>query len=546
MKRLKLLLAMVSLGALIVVAVMLGSPYAPVMDAAPENIEEIWAIEDARVESGDPLVTRLENNGAPLGYDSAANTFYCTLGMENGDDWPKIHLTAPGAKGVRLVFVDDYSYDWCQDAIRDGYPYQILAYTDTQFSYAQVVFTSLPIITLDADAYIPAHEDVPVDVTVSWQGERPLVSAGRAHRRGATSLNKTPKNGFKVEFTRGEAGAKTQADVPFLGMTDDMTLIACSIDPLMIRDRLSWDMYNAFVKADEAFGDMETRYVELFIDDDYHGVYLLMKQYDYAQEMAKAHAQAALTDSYYRTVDQLIENPERPVIVDHLGHSYEQFYAAPGETDFQSIRPYLQMIATEDDALFSRRVLDLVDLDSMISYALFIEACGMTDNEFNNLGIWAHHSADGLQYRFVPWDLDVSWGLDDERDAEIWYSFDLFNRMLRLDCGGVVRQRTLEIWQEMRRMAFTQENLDACMARYDAALNGSGAFYRNAVRWERLYESLDTYDIYAYAVSRFDMMDRRVAQIADERYAGRQIWVDHYEIRDLGELDAHMMGLDME
>ncbi|MBQ7887245.1 MAG: CotH kinase family protein [Clostridia bacterium] len=542
-KKETLLAAIVALACLLVLTVVYSSPFEPVVQPVVD-IEKIWAIEDARVESDVPLVTELENHGAPLAYERNENTFYCTLGMGNEEAWPDIHLTAQNVReGVQLVFVDDYKYDWCADAIRDGYPYQVMAYTDEAFWYFDIVFTSLPIVVLEADETITAHEDVPVDVSVSWQGEEPLDAFARAHRRGATSLNKTAKNGFKVEFTRGETGPRTQADVPFLGATDEMTLIACSIDPLMIRDRLSWDMYNEFMDEDEAFGDLDSRYVELFLGEDYHGVYLMLKQYDYAQEMALEEAGAALTDSCYRTVDGVILNPERPVILDHLGHSYEQHYAPAGEDDFQSLRPYLKMIALEDDAAFSRRVMELMDLDSVIRYALFIEACGMTDNEFNNLNIWAHHGEDGLEYRFVPWDLDVSWGLDDGRDAEIWYSFDLFNRMLRLDCGGVVRQRTLEIWQELRETAFTQENMDEFMARYDEALNGSGAFYRNAVRWEKSHEMLDTYEIYSYALSRFDMMDRRIAEIAGEEYKGRQIWVDHYETRDLGALTARQMGL---
>ena len=67
----------------------------------------------------------------------------------------------------------------------------------------------------------------------------------------------------------------------------------------------------------------------------------------------EAHG-AALSDTYYRTVDGVIENPERPVVLDHLGHSYEQHYAPYSEMDFQSMRPYLDMIAEEDDAAFSR------------------------------------------------------------------------------------------------------------------------------------------------------------------------------------------------
>ena len=181
----------------------------------------------------------------------------------------------------------------------------------------------------------------------------------------------------------------------------------------------------------------------------------------------------------------------------------------------------------------------------MIRYALFIEACGMTDNEFNNLGIWAHYEDGGVKYHFVPWDLDVSWGLDDGRDSEIWYSFDLFNRMLRLNCGGVVRQRTLEIWRDMRETAFHQENLDAFMAQYDKALNASGAFYRNALRWERNHQTLDTYEIYAYALARFDMMDKRIEELSDKSLENRQIWVDHYQIEDLGELTAEQQGLEL-
>jgi len=535
MKKLKLLLAMLVLTVLIAATVIFGSPYAPVMRPVAE-IEEIWAIEDARQESETPLVTRLLNYGAELGYDESENTFYCTLGRDNGETWPQLYLTAPEAKGVSLCFVDDYTYDWCADAIRDGYAYQFIAYTDEEFSYSQIVFTSLPIISLTTASDIPPHMDVPAQVAVNWEGEDPFFSLGRAHKRGATSLNKTPKNGIKVEFTRGENGGKTFVDTPFFGMTEDMTLIACSIDPLMIRDRLSWDMYNAFMHEDEPFGDLETRYAELFVNDDYHGVYLMMKAYDYEQEMALEAKDAPLSDTYYRTVDGVIENPERPVIMDHLGHSYEQHYAPAGETDFQSIRPYLDLIAEEDDALFSQKVLERMDLDSVIRYALFIEACGMIDNEFNNLGIWAHYEKNGIRYSFVPWDLDVSWGLDDDRNSEIWYSFDLFNRMLRVDCGGVMRKRTLEIWREMRELAFNEENMSAFMAEYDEALNASGAFYRNAVRWERQYETLDTYDTYAYALSRFEMMDRRIEEIAND-FEGRQILVDHYETIDLGPLE---------
>ena len=128
MKRLSLAAGMAAMMLVIAAVVVFGSPYAPVVQPC-RDIEEIWAIEDARTESDTPLVTRLENGGAALAYDYAEDTFYCALDLDNLGDWPGIHLTAPDAPGVSMCFVDDYTYDWAEDAVREGYPYQIIAYT---------------------------------------------------------------------------------------------------------------------------------------------------------------------------------------------------------------------------------------------------------------------------------------------------------------------------------------------------------------------------------------------------------------------------------
>ena len=69
MKRLKLLAAMLALGAVLAAAVLMGSSYAPVMERM-KPIEEIWALEDTREESSEPLVTALEMDGQALAYDA--------------------------------------------------------------------------------------------------------------------------------------------------------------------------------------------------------------------------------------------------------------------------------------------------------------------------------------------------------------------------------------------------------------------------------------------------------------------------------------------
>ena len=534
--RLRLLLGMAALLGAAAAAVLLASPYAPVVEPC-RDIEDIWAIEDAREESDTPLVTALDNNGQALGYDAASNTFYCTLGLGHEEDWPQLHLTAPGANGVSLCFVDDYTYDWCADAIRDGWAYQILAYTDDAYSYASLVFTGLPIISLETQEALRPHEDIPVRVSVSAAGEAGLTACGRAHERGDTSLRMRPKHGIKVEFTRHADGTrKTEQEMPLLGRTDEFILIACSMDYLLIRDKLSWDLWNGISSEDEAFGPRETAYCEVFAGDAYLGVYVMMKPYDYAQELARLGADAPAADSLYRLAGRSVHEFDKPLIQDHRGMYYEQHYAPSGETGHAALLPYLALFAEEDDAVFNEKALELLDIDSVIRYALFVQACGMTDNEHNNLYIVAHRTEDGYRYLFAPWDLDVSWGRDDDENAEVWYDFPIFDRLVELDCGGVVRDRLAAIWQQMRENGFSGENVGSLLDGYNAALNDSGAFYRDAERWNRPNAYSENYSIYSYASARFEMMDRRIEEMTSEALRGRRLRIQGYTTFDEGPL----------
>lgn len=242
MKRLKLLLMMLALLGMMAAVVVFRSPYAPVV-GGPADIEVLWEIEDTRTESKEPLVTAMENHGVPLAYDKENNTFYCTLGMENGDAWPELHLTVANAGGVNVLFSDDYTYDWCDEAIAEGYTYELMAYTDTQYSYFNMVFTGLPTVSLSYEGEMTTV-DIPVSFEMGSYGNDHLVSAGRAHLRGDGSLAWTQKKGYKVEFTRRTDGTKkVEQTVPGFGKQSEILLLPMAFDETLMLDRLSWDMY---------------------------------------------------------------------------------------------------------------------------------------------------------------------------------------------------------------------------------------------------------------------------------------------------------------
>ena len=510
MKRLKLLLGMAALACAIGLTVKYGSAYRPVVGPVRE-IEAIWAIEDEREESEEPLVTRLFCNGAEAAYDAESNTFYCTLGLENGEEWPEIELTTAKnvGGGLTLCFVDDYAYDACADAIRDGYAYQIMAYTDETYSYSDVVFTGLPILSLHTAEEITTEDTLAALNLAFGNGER-LEANARAHLRGNASLVRLDKHSYKVEFTRTEDGKKKiPQNVPGLGQTDEIILLAMGFDPNMVRDRLSWSMIERIWPKDEAFAPVGREYVEVFVNDAYQGAYLMMVPFDRRAEIEKAGAGSAQRDSLYRSVIAAVDKG-RPI-----DEGYELFIAPDAENPFAGLQTYLRLDDGEmDDETFCREAAAHIDVPSLMRYTLLVQGMALCDNIFNNMYVWAHETAAGVVYRFIPWDMDLSWEKEPGAYWDCWMTDALACRVIELDVSGA-RAELAAQWRQMSEAGFTIDTVREELALYQHELTDSGAFLRDAERWGKEQDEMDVSQIEAVAEYRFELLCRLTQAIGE-------------------------------
>lgn len=499
---------MAALLAILAGVIVFCSPYAPPV-AGPTEIETIWAIEDTRQESTEPLVTAMQNNGVPLAYDAAENTFYCTLGLETGESWKNIHLTVPDAPQVSVCFVDDYTYDSCAEAIAEGYAYELMAYTDTQYSYFRIVFTGLPLVQISASEEIGSL-DCLGSISVS-AAEASASNPVQVHTRGAGSAAVSEKKSYAVKMVRDVDGG-VYVDMPTMGAVDDLLLIAMAMDESRLRDKLSWTLYGTLAGETQSFGARRCEYVELFVSGEYMGVYLMMEQVDIEEELQKSGGQCVAQDNVYRTTD--LRNPgDRPSIENPAREysGYELHHSPASGNVFAPLEGYLRLEQMEDDEAFIEAALGSVDLESMLTYYLFIQAGGMSDNVYNNMYVWAHDTGDGIQYRFAPWDMDLTWGR--YKDAETGepyqglFTFGVAQRMIDLDAGGVTRQTLTRIWKEMREGAFTQENIANLLEESVTQLNASGAFARDAARWQTEQTQASAEGIINFAAERLHVLD---------------------------------------
>jgi len=321
-------------------------------------------------------------------------------------------------------------------------------------------------------------------------------------------------------------------EVPGMGVMETVNFVSMAFDDTLMHDKLSWDLIALMTGESDPFRARKTQYVELFVNDEYAGIYLMLEPMDYETEIGKASGSALLTDSLYRTavVDKVRSNA---VIPGHMTWGYELFYSPDTDDPFKSLRPYIALRDTQDDEEFARLALEYIDIPSAMGYCAFLQNAGLVDNVQNNMFIWAHMKDGKLQYRFMPWDMDRAWGMNAGGAYQHWSVFPVADRLLRHDIGGA-RQVLDDVWNEMKVRGFNQQTVESLVGGYEHELNSSGASLRNAYRWG--VSTADGSELLEFFGARSALFEQTlqamlktqgpVPFLTDEPYGDWQIYVD--------------------
>ena len=490
-----------------------GSAVLPAID-----IEEAWEIEDTREESWDPLVTVMHNGSDELGYDMEYRTFYCTLGMD-GEDWPELALTAKGAEGVQVAWIDDYTYDWRADAVAEGCSYELIAYTDTAYEYIYVVFTGLPIVTLHTqedigDAYIPCR------TTVAGSGYEAIDSAALTHTRGGGFYKGIDKESYRVEFHGvSSSGKDKKTPVSVLGMPadTDWLLVSNAGDETCMRNELCFDLWRRWNLGEETIMALDTAMVEVFVNDEYMGLYQLMPRVRAEEEIA-AMGGDLKTDIAARMIGERYDTGKPLFNAHDLIDGVIELRYAPQDMSvkqaFDRYQPYIAMNLPEEnpDYLsneeFVKLALEHVDVKETMSYYLFMQATTMTlDNVKNNLYIWTIDEDGTYRYRFSPWDMDSCVKPLFSDDTNMFnFLWPIAMRSLDMNVYNA-RQVVRDLWEE-RRELLSEDSLYQWFAEKEEWINASGAYLRETEKWRGGAEYLDLGALSAFMINHVPSVER--------------------------------------
>jgi len=290
---------------------------------------------------------------------------------------------------------------------------------------------------------------------------------------------------------------------------NDWVLTACYNDRDKVRNLFSHNLWTYSCGTDNAYGlqtGIEFKFVELLVNDQYWGLYILGYKPD------------------TKTLGENIQDKDYFYKLDYLLSGFRS------DVDVKPINDYYTFL--ENNARDNEYLKRSVDMDNAIDFNLFVTLIQGSDNILKNYYVLLTGKDEDRKAIYVPWDLDRSWG-DEYSAAEVnqtaYYKLTADENMIFTDNGlyQLLFNEDEETWKllfdkydELRNKGWSDEVIDVMLDEYESDIFASGAYLREKVRWpEADYNeenSLATFREFVHA--RFMAMDELMERLKSYRY----------------------------
>lgn len=340
--------------------------------------------------------------------------------------------------------------------------------------------------------------------------------------RGGSTLRQSKKS-FALKLLHRVTNSATvqyeNLDKSFLEMREDNSWIldAMVMDPIRLRNRVSTDLWNDFSvkpyyfsKEPKAINGTRGKYVELFVNDTYRGLYCLTETVNRKQLKLKKFKKGssigisdAIKGLLYKAVNWTSPTFMRGINVnyDNASESWDGWETkypdasgleCLGYTDWKPLYDAVDFVANSTNAVFAEKVGKQFDLPEFRDYYLFIDLLLAEDNHGKNTYLSIYDETQSKKISITPWDLDgvfgrrwdsskltVDFKVSSQNDDE---PNKLYLRLMKNNVCGFNDSLKLR-YAELRKEYFKPENLIARFVRYNDELTADGAANREVQYW---------------------------------------------------------------
>lgn len=432
---------------------------------------------------------------------------------------------------------------------------------------APLNMTFLPVVEVSAkkcntDSYVMGRLRV---TDPNEDGYDAVMNAGFRYRGASSTMY--PKKSFAVKLYDAEGNS---LDHEFFGLRNDNNWILDAMynDDVCMRNRVSTDLWNDFATLPyhrrngwekKAKTGTRGRFVEVFLNGRYHGLYCMTEKMDRKQLRLKKSVDAKpateTTEAVGDTIHGSLYKSSQWSYEVFMGHdlgstsypgrsprgynnnlkqemwaSYEIKYPdwEKQKIDWGPLWNAVNFVATTDDYVFDEEVKNYFDYPVVRDYFLFIELMLATDNHGKNMFFFNYDQKAQKCAKMIgitPWDLDGTWGIrwDGSKSytkaAQNFTQFitqyehgthTLFYRLFHSSKWNWFNDLKTR-YAELRTKQFSEESLTNRFLDYGNLFRESGADVREQNRWNGYHTDIlgDVDYIKQWIADRLEFLDKQ-------------------------------------
>lgn len=354
--------------------------------------------------------------------------------------------------------------------------------------------SKLPIIKLNGN-FGYDYQDGTVSIIYPDGSSDNNLSARIKWRGGTTNAEGKHKRNYKIKFDE---------DQQFFGFRKDNNWIldAGQADLFRLRNRIATELWNDIAikpyyqnSEPEVLTGVRGKIVELFINNEYRGIYCLTEAMDRKQlKLKKFDKNSGLikgglwkSESYSNSL--MWEAPPYNNRSDRWG-AFEVKYPELDdleETDYSTLYNAISFVVNSSDEEFAAHVSEYFDMPVIIDYYIFLNTLNAFDNVGKNMYWAVYDKTKDKKLTLAVWDLDGTVGAKWLREwavpeFTINVNMKLYERLKTLNPDNFI-QRVNERYHELRNNYLSTDNLISRYDKYYQMLKESGAARREEQKW---------------------------------------------------------------
>lgn len=439
--------------------------------------------------------------GRQASYDRLTSTYLITVPESNFNQ--DITLTVSKDDNCRQIIingrnVENNSFTFQNISSNNNFTVTFIqnnGLADSRF----IKFTFLPIIQLNGSF----GYDYQNGTMLLYEPDKAYADTLQASIKWRGSTTNTPdkhKRNYKI---------KLKEDRKLLGMRNDNNWIldAGQPDVFRLRNRVAMDIWSDMApplyyaqQEPKARSAISGRVVEVFLNDEYMGIYNFSENMDRKQMKvkkidaegnirgclykAKGWGYPLMYDTLYVPTNNLSEQ------WDHFEVKYPDL-ADSDTTDWTTLYNAIDFVVMSSEQEFRDHVAEYFDIPVLVDYCIFGSALNAIDNYGKNIYWAVYDKTVDKKLTLAAWDLDCTVG---QRWASQFnpdfisphflfdMTFGLTKRLIQLDVDNFVDKLNTR-YAELRKGILATDSLQHRYEYYYDLITRSGAAKRETTRW---------------------------------------------------------------